>query len=246
MTQVFIASNLPTGYPFKLQKPATLTESVRETAESFILDSGIGNDDMTNADVLDLAHEYDADYVIGKDYLWDQERTTESIVHEFHPQYQAHPCDATPMIPLQPDHARHFDDLCRAFRETYAEELPYDHFVLGGMSDRDVSDDDVVEYIRRFREIAPDAYVHALGIGGGRSVALPVARDGPTRLAGLRDARTRGVERECDRSGTVPIYGSDHERRGGAEAQHPARGVQQLAAPRRMEWRIRRTRVCRR
>jgi len=40
--EVYIASNMPTDYPLKLQKPSTVSDRVRTTAETFILDSGIG------------------------------------------------------------------------------------------------------------------------------------------------------------------------------------------------------------
>lgn len=42
MVRVFVASNLPTAYPYKLQKPTTVCDSVRDTAETFIMDSAEG------------------------------------------------------------------------------------------------------------------------------------------------------------------------------------------------------------
>lgn len=168
---MFVASNLPTAYPYKLQKPATVTPAVRDTAEVFIIDSGIGNDDMTNRDVLDLAHEYDADYVIAKDYLHDQPRTTESIIMDFIPNYERHPCEATPMIPLQPPHASHYCRIQNQYRrQENGRDFPYTHYVLGGMAFGDVSDDDVMRYVKEFRRAAPGVYAHALGIGGGRNL----------------------------------------------------------------------------
>lgn len=164
MTKVYIASNMPTQYPRKLQKPSTVSQTIRDTARSFIMDSGIG-DDVTNTEVLDLAHEYNADYVIGKDYLHDQDVTTESV-REFLRLYESHECDSTPMIPLQPPFHEHYRDL-----------PGHSHYVLGGMALSDVSEQRKMAWIRRFRDVEPDAYVHALGVGGGWEFTRRMARD---------------------------------------------------------------------
>jgi len=111
---------MPTDYPNKLQKPSTVGSRVRDTADSYILDSGIG-DDVSNAEVLELAEQHDADYVIGKDYLHDQDATTESV-NEFLELHALQDVDATPMIPLQPPHHEHYHDL-----------PGHSHYVLGGM-----------------------------------------------------------------------------------------------------------------
>jgi len=158
MTEIYVASAMPTDYPNKLQKPSTVSDRVRDTAGSFILDSGIGNDDLTNADVLDMAAEYDADYVIAKDYLHDQQRTTESV-HKFLELYPDHECTATPMIPLQPPHHEHYQDL-----------PGHSHYVLGGMVADDISTNERVTWIRRFDDVSGDCYTHGLGIGGGSGI----------------------------------------------------------------------------
>lgn len=167
MTDVFVASNIDTAYPRKLQKPSTVNDAVRDTAETFIFDSGIG-DDTTNREVLNAAHTYNADYVVAKDYLHDREATTDSI-QVFFEEYRAHPCDATPMIPLQPPHARHYQELTDRLGE-------FDHYVLGGMAVPEVSTNEQVRYIRAFDEVVHEsAYVHALGVGGGREFVETIA-----------------------------------------------------------------------
>lgn len=158
MVDVYVASNLPTGYPRKLQKPSTVSADVRNTAETFIFDSGIG-DDVSNQEVIDLATKYDADYVVAKDYLHDQERTTESV-REFLDIYQESDCSSTPLIPLQPPFDQHYS------------ELPgFEHYVLGGMAPPDIRTDEQLDWIRDFRKVAPDVYAHGLGVGGGREFA---------------------------------------------------------------------------
>jgi len=162
---VYVASDNPTSYPRKLQKPATASSAVRETAATYILDSGIG-DDVSNAAVLDLAHKHDADYVIAKDYLHDQERTTESV-RTFLDQHADHPTTATPMVPLQPPHDEHYRDL-----------PGHDHYVLGGMALEEIDDSERARWIRQFRRVEPDAYAHALGVGGGIGFIRKLAGSG--------------------------------------------------------------------
>ena len=167
MTDVFVASNIDTAYPRKLQKPSTVNDAVRDTAETFIFDSGIG-DDTTNREVLDAAHTYNADYVVAKDYLHDRDATTDSIA-VFFEEYDSHPCDAKPMIPLQPPHARHY-------REITDRLGAFDHYVLGGMAVPEVSTTDQIRHIRAFdRVVHENAYIHALGVGGGREFVETVA-----------------------------------------------------------------------
>jgi len=170
--EVYVASNMPTDYPRKLQKPSTINDRVRDTAESFIMDSGIG-DDVSNAEVLNLAAEYDADYVVPKDILHDFEATTENV-EAFLSLYNVHDCDAQPLIPVQCDpttnrwHVDHLLDLPSA-----------DHYVLGGMAVDEVGTDAQVQSIQAFRKaVGSDVYVHGLGVGGGYEFVRRVAGTG--------------------------------------------------------------------
>jgi hypothetical protein len=168
--KVFVASAMPTSYPYKLQKPSTVSNRVRETAETFILDSGIG-DDVSNQEVLDLAVKHDAEYVIAKDYLHDIDETIDST-REFMHQYQSHECGAIPMCPLQPDYQDHW------FRLPTEIKAWFDHFVLGGMAVDDVSTTDQLTWIEDFNEVAPEVYAHGLGVGGGMEFVEKVAGKG--------------------------------------------------------------------
>ena len=164
-TRVFVASAMPTGYPYKLQKPSTISARVRETADCFIMDSGIG-DDVSNREVIELAIEHDADYVVAKDYLHKQDKTTDSI-REFVDIFSEYDCDITPLIPLQPPFAKHYRDVPE-----------FDHYVLGGMATEDIGTDQQIRWIRDFRRVAPDVYAHGLGVGGGIEFVRKVAGTG--------------------------------------------------------------------
>jgi len=162
---VFVASNMPTGYPRKLQKPSTVTPKVRDSAETFILDSGIGEDVSTD-DLLSLADRFDPDFVVAKDVLHDHEATTANILDIVD---RDHPGDL--LVPLQPPYDEHYLTLA----DHGIEDAKY---VLGGMSLPDVGHAERLRWIRSFREVAPDVFAHALGVGGGIEFVEAVAGTG--------------------------------------------------------------------
>jgi hypothetical protein len=172
MVTVFVASAMPTEYPYKLQKPSTISSRVRETAECFIMDSGIG-DEISNQEVLDLAIEYNADYVVAKDEIHDFETTTENV-YEFLELHAESDCEATVLVPVQ----------CKPAEDRWHTEhlqtLPdHSHYVLGGMAVKSVSTTDQIKSIKRFREaVGSETYVHGLGVGGGMEFVSKVAGTG--------------------------------------------------------------------
>ena len=161
---IYVASNMPYPYPYKLGKPAHQTPRIRESCETWIQDSGIG-DDTTNAEVLALAAEYDADFVVPCDELHDHEATTEAV-HEFLELYDDSDVRATPMIPLQPPYDTHYRDL-----------PDFGAYMLGGIA-FDYSPREQIEAIHTFRNAAGDApYAHGLGIGGSMTTVRALSND---------------------------------------------------------------------
>ena len=161
---IYVASNMPYPYPYKLGKPANQTPKIRESCTTWIQDSGIG-DDTTNKDVLQLADEYDADFVIPCDELHDQPATTDAV-HEFLELYDDSDVRATPMIPLQPPYDKHY------------KQLPdFPAYCLGGIA-FDTTPREQVQELQRFRRVAGESpYAHALGVGGCMTVVNAVANN---------------------------------------------------------------------
>lgn len=158
---VYIPSNMAFDYPYKLQKPEYASERIRETCETYILDSGIG-DDTTNEDVLALSHDLDADFVVPCDVLHNQTATTEAVT-DFLDLWETHPTRATPLIPLQPPHDAHYEALPDQFA-----------YMLGGISPSltDYTTQDVINSVRRFRDTAGmGPYLHLLGVGASPALA---------------------------------------------------------------------------
>jgi len=164
--KVFIASALPTSYPWKLQKPSTISPRVRDTADEFILDSGIG-DDVSTADLLDLAAKYDPEYLVAKDELHDHDTTTKNTVDLLNRIDDAQ-TDAEVLVPLQPPYTDHYRKLCE-------RGVTGHKYVLGGMAVPEVDTAQSLEWIHKFRDIAPDVYAHGLGIGGGIEIVEALA-----------------------------------------------------------------------
>lgn len=139
-------------YPYKLESVPNSSESVRDTCREYIVDSGIIDPTVTNDEILNMAARRNATYVVPKDYLYNQPATTESV-YDFLDRYEQHDCQAKPLIPLQPPHAGHYDELNE-----------FSHYALGGLKNESPSAQ--VDALESFREIADDEYVHALGFGG--------------------------------------------------------------------------------
>lgn len=163
--RVFVASNMPTDYPMKLQKPSTVAPGVRQTAETFILDSGIG-DDVSNDELVALSEKYEPDYLVAKDELHDIDTSIENTLELLDREYVGEI-----MIPLQPDYVTHYNRL--------AERINADRYkyVLGGMAVPSVSTADAIKWIKRFSNHT-DVYTHALGIGGGIEIVEALSGTG--------------------------------------------------------------------
>jgi len=211
---VYIPSNMRYDYPYKLGKPSYASESVRETAETYIMDSGIG-DDVTNQEVLDLAAKVDADFVVAKDILHDQQQTTENV-KTFLDSWDNHHCRATPMIPLQPPHDEHYLDLPDA-----------GHYLMGGISPglTQYTTEDVIEFVRTFRErhgIEP--YLHLLGVGANPTLAHWLGSN-----PDMVDSIDCSTPEQCAINGRVYDISLEQERYQLLNGEHSSRGRRMLA-----------------
>ena len=164
---VYVASNMPYEYPYKLVKPKNVSPSVIDSADVVMMDSGIG-DDISNKGVLDKARKYDCDFVVSKDYLHEQELTTKSI-RDFHYQYQNHDYSGDVLIPLQGDHIEHYYEVGEPGK-----------VLIGGI--RDFSSQKQVDIVKEFRdEVGYDVYVHGLGMGMSKTFVKAI-RNNPRML----------------------------------------------------------------
>lgn len=194
--KIFSASNMDRyWYPFRLQHVGYASERIREECMEYILDSDIGDEDVTNEEVLDRAHELNATYVVPKDYLHDRERTTESV-HEFMALYEDHPCAARPLIPLQPTTRKEGGEVVpNTDHVEHLPELPeVGAYMVGGV--KDAPPGKQLKAVRKVREERPHAYLHGLGMGASPEIVQAV-REEP-RLMDSLDMKTA---EECAKNG---------------------------------------------
>lgn len=154
--KVFTVSNWDEYfYPYALAHEGYVDKELRKSCYELIVDSNKNDPQTGNAQVAGKANHVNADYVIPKDYLGDQERTHQSMV-EFRKHYEDD-CSAKPYYVLQPP----FDHIYAEHEDFYSD---INHFALGGLQGLD--DKMQVKEIRRFQEVShDDITVHGFGVG---------------------------------------------------------------------------------
>jgi len=183
--RVFGASYKPTPYPYILQHVNECYNVASRRSHSYILDSHIGDEEITNEEVLAKAvsmqeAEAPPTYVVPKDYLWQQDRTTYSVVdflELWERLYEAGDLISQPLIPLQPTadtsgdsptvyptHGDHYEDMIEAV-EPWVDEYGLDYWVIGGVAK--AGPERQVEALKAAREAIPESIdLHGLGMGG--------------------------------------------------------------------------------
>lgn len=155
-------------YPYRLAPVDKVTDRVRNAASQLMIDSAIGDSTISNRDVIETAIEYDAQYVIPKDYWGDIDRTQESI-EQFLELYDTANCEATVIFPLQPPHDEHYT----RYEEFFADK---GFFAVGGM--KEASPEEQLAAVRTARDtIGPHKWIHGLGMGCSNTVLTAIQRE---------------------------------------------------------------------
>jgi len=149
-------------YPYILGRPEEKSPTLSEQADTYIMDSGIGSDSITDSKIIDAANSVNADIVVPKDVIGDPEQTTENI----YDMVVSNP-EKTFCIPTQSTdgvtHSDHYYQL-KDILSTVGVDIT-DHWVaVGG-----IKDDSVEEQILTVAEfsntIDDSTHVHAFGCG---------------------------------------------------------------------------------
>lgn len=148
-------------YPYRLVPVDRVGDRMRNASQQLMIDSSINDPSMTNKEIIEKAIEYDAQFVVPKDYWGDIDKTHESIL-EFHEMYHQSECESTVLFPLQPPHDEHY----RRYEDFYSK---VSHFAVGGVKDEDPETQ--IEAVRTVREaVGPYKHVHGLGMGCSETV----------------------------------------------------------------------------
>ena len=170
---IYAASSLKHPWPYRLQNAAECYPASFWRSQDRIMDSAIG-EDLDNEHVLAEAVEKRATAVVAKDYLHDQEATTESI-REF---IDLHDPDEHPpaYVPLQPPYDEHVAEVFPIVSESHLDH----RYMLGGLAN--ATPVERVDGLLDFRsEIGDIPVAHGLGWGLDDQLVAAV-RDEPALL----------------------------------------------------------------
>ncbi|WP_436909958.1 hypothetical protein [Halosimplex marinum] len=170
---IYAASSLKHPWPYRLQNAAECYPASFWRSQDRIMDSAIG-EDLTNEDVLAHAVERHATAVVAKDYLHDQEATTESI-REFADLHdrEEHP---RAYVPLQPPYDEHVAEVYPIIEESHLSH----RYMLGGLAN--ASPEERIDGLLAFRtEVGDGPTAHGLGWGLDDEL-VETLREGPSLL----------------------------------------------------------------
>lgn len=171
--KIFAASSLKHPWPYRLQNAAECYPASFWRSQDRIMDSAIG-EDLSNGDVLRHAIERHATAVVAKDYLHDQQATTESITEfaglhdpEVHPRAY---------IPLQPPYDEHVAEVYPIIEESHLDH----RYMLGGLATAAPAER-IDELLAFRREVGEEPIAHGLGWGLDDELVATI-RDEPPLL----------------------------------------------------------------
>lgn len=204
-------------WPYRLQpaKKGDSTPSVRESSDTYILDSGFDEDGIPQEQVISMAYERQPEYVIPNDSVNTPEfdgdfrdaiEATASKVESFLDKIDEKTFPATVIVPLQPPHELHYAYL----HEHYPRQVQRGHFAIGGL--KNASSQDQIRAMQSIRRVAGyEPYIHGFGFGAAPDI-LDALRENPALIDSVdfstpqdhtRRARTAGHPRIPVRTGLV-------------------------------------------
>lgn len=157
-------------WPWRMQPVHEASKRHRNACESYIVDSSIQDESITNEDALDTAHTFDAEMVVLADVWHDKDATVEAVLAGLE-LYDDHAYTGKIVAPLQPPHGDCYAEL---------EGQQIDVYAVGGVKDAD--DHTRIKAARTVRNAAgSDVHLHGLGYGATDAIVQAV-RDDPGLL----------------------------------------------------------------
>lgn len=169
-------------YPHILARPEESSPTLASQATSFIMDSGIGNADMTNEDIFNRADYLNADIVVCKDTIDNPAATTSSVVD----MCMLNEDKFKLIIPLQASDEMNRVDHYYTMKDelqTYGFDIQNHRIGIGG-----VKDDSIIDQITTTKYVVDgidsDVETHAFGCGMNREWVAAIRKE-PTLLTSL-------------------------------------------------------------
>lgn len=153
-------------WPWRMQPVHEADKRHRNACESYIVDSSIQREDITNQDALDKAEQLNAEMVVLADVWHDCDATVDAVLEGLE-LYDDHAYDGKVIAALQPPHDECYRDL---------EGQGIDVFAIGGV--KDAGDDTRINAAISVRNAAgPDVHLHGLGYGATDRIVDAVRND---------------------------------------------------------------------
>lgn len=172
-------------YPLRLGRIGESSSGIASRSDRYILDSAIGDDSISNADVIDRAMDCDADWVVPCDVMQDPQKTTERIIEMFQLRDE-YDTDMSILVPMQHNsettHATHYRALSEELHR-FGFSIRDEPIAVGGV--KEMSPVEQARCAANLREAAGDeAYLHLLG-GGFSLDWVVIVRELPWLIDGL-------------------------------------------------------------
>lgn len=155
-------------YPYLLGHPESYSPTLAEMSQTYIMDSKIGDESVTNEDVLEKGQYVDADVITPADVLEDPATTTARTIDLF---TQLADIEYSPevLVPLQPvpgEGKNHYDHFCklRPALEDHGIELSNHRLSIGGV--KNMTSVQQLEAVVSVRQaVGDEQFLHGLGFG---------------------------------------------------------------------------------
>jgi len=169
-------------YPHILARPEESSPTLASQATSFIMDSGIGNENMTNKDIFNRADYLNADIVVCKDTIDNPKATTSSVVD----MCMLNENKFKLIIPLQASNTTNRVEHYYTMKDklqTYGFDIQDHRIGIGG-----IKDDSIVKQITTTKRVVDNidstVETHAFGCGMNREWVAAIRKE-PTLLTSL-------------------------------------------------------------
>jgi len=160
-------------YPYVLGRPEESSPTLAAQSREYILDSGIGNDGLTNEDILSRSHDLPADSVVPKDVIDDPSTTSDAVVE------MVKMADETDVIiPLQADdettRVDHYYSL-RDKLQSFGYDITDYTIAIGGVNDAPVTTQ-IREAVALRTAVNGNIDIHMFGCGINREWVVAIRK----------------------------------------------------------------------
>lgn len=187
-------------WPWRMNKADAEADSRHASqCDHYIVDSNFMDESVTNQDVLDDAHELDADVAVLADVLHDADATADALLEGLEVA-DDHAFDGGLLLPLQPPHVE-------CYREVAPSAPDGVWWGVGGV--KDATARRKLDAVRDLRAaVGPDAHIHGFGFGVTDQLARvvraePELLDSIDNSTGVQNAMTDPVKPGDERMSVV-------------------------------------------